>query len=493
MKTISFLSLLLISLAALQMHANASQEAQLKAFISSSKNSVSSTDTFKVRNIADRVAASLSTESSLSDQSSLKAADKITALPGQPQGVDFDQYGGYVTVDEENGRALFYYLVEAPSGAAEKPLVLWLNGGPGCSSLGYGAMQELGPFRVSEDNKTLTRNVNAWNNVANVIFLESPAGVGFSYSNTSSDYNLSGDERTADDAYVFLVKWLERFPEYKGRAFYISGESFAGHYVPELAATILLHNTYNNRTIVNLQGVLVGNPYLDANRNIKGGLDFLWTHAMMSDEVYQNVTKNCDFDNLNGTLSEPACRGALDGFHSGHVSAYNIYAPVCLRASNGAYYPSSYLPGYDPCSDYPTTAYLNDPAVQSAFHARTTEWAGCADLDWNDSPMSMLPTIKFLIEHKLPVWIFSGDFDYVCSLPGTRYTIQDLGLPVTTSWRPWTAKEEVGGYVQQYSGGFTFLSVRGAGHMVPSFQPERALTMLSYFLQGVLPPYIEQQ
>uniref|UniRef100_A0A8R7UIX5 Carboxypeptidase n=1 Tax=Triticum urartu TaxID=4572 RepID=A0A8R7UIX5_TRIUA len=187
----------------------------------------------------------------------MKAADKITALPGQPEGVDFDQYGGYVTVDAENGRALFYYLVESPSGASDKPLVLWLNGGPGCSSLGYGAMQELGPFRVTEDNKTLSRNVNAWNNVANVIFLESPAGVGYSYSNTSSDYDLSGDERTADDAYVFLVKWLERFPEYKDRAFYISGESYAGHYVPELAATILLHNTYNNRTVINLQGILV--------------------------------------------------------------------------------------------------------------------------------------------------------------------------------------------------------------------------------------------
>ena len=87
--------------------------------------SVSSSDTFKVRNIADRVAASLSAESSDSD----KAADKITALPGQPQGVDFDQYGGYVTVDEEKGRALFYYFVEATSAAAEKPLVLWLNGG----------------------------------------------------------------------------------------------------------------------------------------------------------------------------------------------------------------------------------------------------------------------------------------------------------------------------------------------------------------------------
>jgi serine carboxypeptidase-like clade 2 len=129
MKSFSFFSLLLICLAALQLQANASQEAQLKAFIASRKNSDSSTDAFKIRNIADRVAASLSTESSVSEQSSLKEADKITALPGQPQGVDFNQYSGYVTVDEENGRALFYYLVEAPSGAAEKPLVLWLNGG----------------------------------------------------------------------------------------------------------------------------------------------------------------------------------------------------------------------------------------------------------------------------------------------------------------------------------------------------------------------------
>ena len=119
-------SLLLICLAALQLLANASQEAQLRAFISSRKNSLSSGGTFQVRNIADRVASSLSAESSVSDSA---AVDKITALPGQPNGVDFDQYAGYVTVDEENGRALFYYLVEAPEGAAEKPLILWLNGG----------------------------------------------------------------------------------------------------------------------------------------------------------------------------------------------------------------------------------------------------------------------------------------------------------------------------------------------------------------------------
>ena len=96
--------------------------------------------------------------------------------------------------------------------------------------------------------------------MANVIFLESPAGVGYSYSNTSSDYDRSGDQRTANDAYLFLVNWLERFPEYKSRPFYISGESYAGHYVPELAATILIQNSYS-KTAINLRGILVPNRF----------------------------------------------------------------------------------------------------------------------------------------------------------------------------------------------------------------------------------------
>ncbi|XP_020594794.1 putative serine carboxypeptidase-like 53, partial [Phalaenopsis equestris] len=90
-------------------------------------------------------------------------------------------------------------------------------------------MMELGPFRVNSDGKTLQRNIYAWNNVANVIFLESPAGVGFSYSNTTSDYDKNGDKRTADDSYTFLVNWMERFPQYKNRDFFITGESYAGH------------------------------------------------------------------------------------------------------------------------------------------------------------------------------------------------------------------------------------------------------------------------
>jgi serine carboxypeptidase-like clade 2 len=91
---------------------------------------------------------------------------------------------------------------------------------------------------------------------ANVLFVESPVGVGFSYSNKSSDYDINGDKRTATLNYLFLVNWLERFPEYKNRDFYISGESYAGHYVPQLAHTILYHNK-KAKTIINLKGILV--------------------------------------------------------------------------------------------------------------------------------------------------------------------------------------------------------------------------------------------
>ncbi|KAL8209138.1 hypothetical protein R6Q57_008550 [Mikania cordata] len=90
--------------------------------------------------------------------------DKIRNLPGQPANVTFNQYSGYITVDRKKGRALFYWLTEASTiPATSKPLVLWLNGGPGCSSIAYGAFEEVGPFRVNPDGKTLSLSSYAWN------------------------------------------------------------------------------------------------------------------------------------------------------------------------------------------------------------------------------------------------------------------------------------------------------------------------------------------
>ncbi|KAJ1289997.1 hypothetical protein BS78_02G208200 [Paspalum vaginatum] len=417
-----------------------------------------------------------------------KAADRIAALPGQPPRVNFEQYAGYVTVDEEHGRALFYYFVESPYDAASKPLLLWLNGGPGCSSLGAGAMTELGPFRVNPDGKTLSRNRHAWNNVANVLFLESPAGVGFSYSNTSSDYDKSGDRRTAVDSYFFLLHWLERFPEYKGRDFYIAGESYGGHYVPELAAVIVAVREITGKNPTNLKGIFFGNPLLDRYKNNKGAFEFLWSHGVISDEVWANITKHCSFGPSDGLL----CAEAMQSVQTGEIDPSNIYAPICIKGPNGTSYSSSYLPGYDPCIDYYVYVYLNNPEVQKVIHAKmNTDWSICTPLPWNDAPLTMVPTLSRLVDTGLRVWVYSGDMDDKCPLTATRYSVKDLNLTITKPWRPWyTPASEVGGYIQQYQGGFTFASVRGAGHMVPSFQPKRSLVLFYSFLKGVLPPSV---
>ncbi|KAH6832001.1 serine carboxypeptidase-like 40 [Perilla frutescens var. hirtella] len=422
-------------------------------------------------------------------QDGLMEADKITQLPGQPDGIDFDQYAGYVTVDPLAGRALFYYFVESPTNSSTKPLLLWLNGGPGCSSLGFGAMEELGPFRVNSDGKTLFRNNYAWNNVANVIFLESPAGVGFSYSNTTADYNNTGDTSTANDAYAFLLNWLERFPQYKTRDLYITGESYAGHYVPQLANTILLGNNITNQeTVINLKGVAIGNALIDDTSMGPGFYDHVWTHALISDETHTAIFKSCDF--ANDTASDQCYTELEKSFEElGNIDINNIYAPICLKSvlNNGT---NGSVNAFDPCSDTYVQYYLNTPQVQAALHVNPTSWDFCKGFqNWTDWQSNVLPTIENLMANGLrnASMPYSGDIDANVPVTSTRYAINSLKLPIETSWRPWYFENEVGGYAVGYKG-LALVTVRGAGHLVPSYQPQRALVMITSFLEGMLPP-----
>lgn len=421
-------------------------------------------------------------------QVGLKEKDIIVKLPGQPE-VDFSQYGGYVPVDESAGRALFYYFVEASQSKDSSPFLLWLNGGPGCSSLGYGAMQELGPFRVLSDGKTLFRNTYSWNNVANVLFLESPAGIGFSYSNRTSDYLNNGDKQTAEDNFVFLLNWLERFPEYKDREFYISGESYAGHYIPQLAQTILEHNKKAKKTIINLKGIIIGNAMINDETDTPGMYDYFHSHALISDEVALSIQKHCDFS-PNENPHSKACSAALIEANETYdiLDIYNIYAPVCTdrKLTSSPRKPSD---TFDPCSRFYVHAYINQPEVKEAFHASRLDfdWTACNDTiydSWQDSPSTIVPTLRELMASGLRVWLYSGDVDGRIPVTSTRSSINAMKVPVKTPWRPWFVDGEVGGFTEVYKGDFTFATVRGAGHEVPSYQPERALTLIQHFLAG---------
>lgn len=81
----------------------------------------------------------------------------------------------------------------------------------------------------------------------------------FPTQNTTLDYKFRGDNIIAQDSFTFLVNWLERFPEYKTRDFYITGKSYTGHYVPQLVQTIVHNNKNTNKTVINLKGIAVSN------------------------------------------------------------------------------------------------------------------------------------------------------------------------------------------------------------------------------------------
>ncbi|KAL2334301.1 hypothetical protein Fmac_015514 [Flemingia macrophylla] len=438
----------------------------------------------------------------LSSPTEEQKRDRVTKLPGQPDNVKFAQYSGYVTVNEQAGRALFYWLIETPASdePSSKPLVLWLNGGPGCSSIAYGAAEEIGPFRISPDGNSLYLNPYAWNNLANLLFLESPAGVGFSYSNRTSDLYTAGDQRTAEDAYTFLVNWFERFPQYKHRDFYIAGESYAGHYVPQLAQIVNRKNKGIKDPDINLKGFLVGNAVTDDYHDYIGTFEYWWVHGLISDATYRMLGIACDFGSSQHPSDQCLQVLKLAIVEQGSIDPYSIYTQTCkdtasLKRNLGGR--SAWISrAYDPCTERYSDLYFNHPEVQKALHANVTgisySWKTCSDIVgvgdyWADSPLSMLPIYQELIEAGLRIWVFSGDTDSVVPVTATRYSIDALNLPTIISWYPWQDNGEVGGWSQVYEG-LTLVTVRGAGHEVPLHRPRQALTLFRSFLENEYMP-----
>lgn len=441
--------------------------------------------------------------------------DRIIKLPGQPATKTIiSQFSGHITVNEDHGRALFYWFFQAQSEPSiKKPLLLWLNGGPGCSSIGYGAAVELGPLRVLKlgaNDSALEFNQHSWNKEANLLFLESPVGVGFSYTNTSSDFANINDKFVAEDGYNFLVKWLQRYPQFKGREFFISGESYAGHYVPQLAELVFDRNKNRSKyPFINLKGFIVGNPETNDYFDYKGILEYAWSHSVISDQEYKKAQKVCNFKLENWTTP---CNNAMNIVFNRYkeIDIYNIYAPSCLlnktSSSGGHDYSNSktrgsrfsrmkvFPGGYDPCYSSYAERYFNRMDVQNAMHVNsrdqfsesTVKWKVCNDSlfsTYNYTVFSVMPIYRKLINGGLKIWIYSGDADGRVPVIGSRYCIEALKLGVKSPWTNWFYDHQVAGRIVEYEG-LSFVTVRAAGHLVPLNKPAQALAMIHSYLSG---------
>ncbi|BAF14577.1 serine carboxypeptidase-like 45 [Oryza sativa Japonica Group] len=428
--------------------------------------------------------------------------DRIVALPGQPN-VSFAQYSGYVTVDAARRRELFYYFAEAELDPATKPLVLWLNGGPGCSSVGVGAFSENGPFRPS--GNVLVRNEYSWNKEANMLYLESPAGVGFSYSTDPSFYGGVGDSRTARDNLRFLQGWFAKFPQYKGRDLYITGESYAGHYVPQLAQRMVEFN--KKEKLFNLKGIALGNPVLEFATDFNSRAEFFWSHGLISDSTYHSFTTVCNYSRYvseyyHGSLSS-ACDTVMTQVAretSRFVDKYDVTLDVCVSSvlmQSKSLAPQRGSRELDVCVEDETMGYLNRKDVQEAMHARleggVPKWTVCSSvLEYKQLDLQ-IPTINIvggLVKSGVPVLVYSGDQDSVIPLTGSRTVVQRLAgwlrLGTTAAgYRVWFEGRQVGGWTQSFGGGaLSFATVRGASHEAPFSQPERSLVLFAAFLAG---------
>jgi serine carboxypeptidase-like clade 2 len=331
--------------------------------------------------------------------------NRVTSLPGLSAPLPSAVYSGYVSVDDTAGRALFFVFLESQRAPAADPLVIWFTGGPGCSGL-IALMSEHGLFTMNFTAKGAGIDLNpySWNTVANVIYVESPAGVGFSYSNTSSDYLKPGDQRTASDMYAFLQGFYREFPQFAKNDFWITGESYGGHYVPEFAYLVLMKNKDppSGARYVPLKGIMAGNPWTSPEHEAFGVTDNWWDRAMISRSVHEAIDTYCSVRNItfwiinNVTLGAPThwrlmldrllatgrlsanatkCFNALyEGSITqfGGVNILGVYLDVCNPGTVGNI-PDQ--PNY--CSDAQLTTWLNRADVQRALGVRhpVAPWA----------------------------------------------------------------------------------------------------------------------
>jgi hypothetical protein len=164
-----------------------------------------------------------------------------------------------------------------------------------------------------------------------MLYIEAPVGVGFSYSDKPAEYELCNDDNTADDNLAAVEFFFKQFPEYSKNKFYITGESYAGVYVPTLAEAVLGAMKKGTYTGAPLQGIAVGNGCSGTEIGVCGGqgdqfrTEFLLEHAFMPRSLKNTIRAECDWTNPEKGPSQK-CEQSLGVMHDtiGHIDLYNV-------------------------------------------------------------------------------------------------------------------------------------------------------------------------
>lgn len=409
-------------------------------------------------------------------------------------------------------RKLFFWFWPTNNPANTKDLVFWTNGGPGCSSL-EGFLQENGPISWSWGQAEPTPNPFSWTNLAHVLWVEQPVGTGFSQGTPS----ISNDDQLAEQLVGFLEQFLEVFSELKGNNFYLTGESYAGFYVPYIANWIYEHPGL----ALNLKGIWIADPSLSsglvqqeipalrfarANENLFAFNSSFWAQL-------QHISDDCGYTDYldkfvtyppkgllplvgtNGTFTvAPQCR-----LHSPIQRAVGVLNPAF-----DVYRVSDTFPNLWSVLGFPRSTqefiYFNRTDVQRAIHAPHITWSSCSNINVYIDPVtgrggrdqslpSMLSGIMpNVIEKSERTVVVHGLADFILVAEGTRIAIQNMTWGGAQGFQTPIEPESftvdgfgVFGHTHTERK-LTYVEFFYSGHMTPQFVPWASFATLNYLL-----------
>ncbi|GKA58472.1 serine carboxypeptidase-like protein [Tanacetum coccineum] len=394
---------------------------------------------------------------------------------------DLAQHAGYFRIKHTVDARFFYFFFESRRAKGD-PVVIWLTGGPGCASE-LALFYENGPFKLTK-NLSLIWNDYGWDKVSNIIFVDQPTGTGFSYS--SSDQDTRHDETgISNDLYKFLQAFFKAHPDYVKNDFYITGESYAGHYIPALATRINRGNKNKRRIYVNLKGFAIGNGLTNPEIQYPAYTDYA---------LANNIISVSDYDSINTKM--PGTNTSI--CYSAFRTCQRILEDVIYSTKNINYYDIRKKCEGNLCYDFSEVEkFLSETSVKTALGVPSSiQFVSCNHTVYeamiDDWMRNLEVGIPALLEQNIQFLVYAGEYDLICNWLGNWRWVHAM---------PWSGQKEFvaasnvsfiiegkeAGILKNH-GPLTFLKVRNAGHLVPMDQPDAALKMLELWTSGKLNP-----
>ncbi|ORX52752.1 peptidase S10, serine carboxypeptidase, partial [Hesseltinella vesiculosa] len=391
------------------------------------------------------------------------------------------QYSGYI--DLPGGQKYFFWFFESRNNPSNDPFTLWLQGGPGCSSLGA-LFQEIGPCQVPDDGSQAFYNEYTWTSLTNILFLDQPAGAGYSKGTRAN----STDEAVGL-AYDFVQYFFQAFPKYSTLPFHIFGESYAGHFIPALGSYILDQNQLTTSNYINLISAAIGNGIVDVLEQVQ------YDETMACNSSYGSVLPESDCQRMQ--QNTPACVSLLEKCDQTGTVKDCVDATDFCSANVENIYKLSNHSIYDIRTTQnqgsPYTKFITRPEIMKEINANG-HFVRCASTvkkqfyATGDYARRFSPDVAKLLNNNIPVLVYAGDADYRANWYGCLGWTQALQFDGRDAYqasalRPWIVDGAEAGQTKS-GGGLTFVRVYEAGHKVPAYKPVQALQMITNFINN---------